>query len=768
MHKIHFLAFGLIFFLFTAQAQEGPKLGLILSGGGAKGMAHVGVLKAMEEAGLRPDFIAGTSMGSIVGGLYALGYSADEIDRILREVDWDQLLSNEVPLNYIAFEEKEYYDRYLLEFPMQGFRPKIGTGLIRGQMLSELMHYYFWPAHQYDHFDDFPIPFRCVATDVKNGQPLVIESGPMPAALRASMAIPTAFTAVYRGDTLLVDGGVLNNFPVELAQARGMDYIIGVNVGTDPEAELPEDMSNILMRLAMLESTEKLKSQIEACDIYLQPPLQDYSSASFSKAEEILAIGDSTGAKFLPAMQALARKMGLDSNLSHQPLAEFLIDVDSIEIRGNQLFSDALILKKLGIEVGQSVHRRDLEQGIRRVFGINGFKNVNYDFKQVGDQRILEIQVLEKERNYLFASVHADNLFSSGIVLNYTSRDLIFSESRTVFSLDISRNPRFRFDYYKYLSQNKRFALNLRYDYTAQQLPIYDEGELQDISLSFDNRLHLEVMTTQSLKESYALGVFHERNRSIFRIGNELPEGLRYSNQNNSGVRFWHTANDLNDRNFPVRGGESLIIANFYFDNNNSIALERGVDSIQFPDLPGIWFAGTDINDLIQELSPQSYLDLLWSYRSYQYLNEHWQLVPYGGLGLSLGDAQRNSVVQGFRLGGMQRVFRRDIRVLGLQLAEEIVPNFALAGLQAQYLWQDLFLRFGANILATNSFLGFSDWEPFLFQGQDDDFEFLLGMGVEATYRTFIGPISAGISTNQRDWQPRYYVGIGFSFNYSD
>ena len=755
---------------FWLKGQDQPKLGLVLSGGGAKGMAHIGVLKAMEKAGLRPDFIAGTSMGSIVGGLYAIGYSADEIDSIMRGVDWDLVLSNKMPLDYIAFEEKEYYDRYLLEFPMEGFRPKIGTGLIRGQMLSELMHNYLWPALQYSDFDDFPIPFRCVATDVNGGAARVFKDGSLALALRASMAIPSAFTAVNKGDTILVDGGVLNNFPVELAEERGMDYIIGVNVGTRLGSEAKGTMTDILMHLSMLESTKKLPKQIAACDIYIQPNLEDYSSASFGKALEILSIGDSAGISFQEALNELSQKFPNQRSPFSQKGQDFLMDVDSIQIEGNSLFSDALIRKKLGVKVGQAVHRVDLEQGLRRVFGVNGFKNVDYGFYRTSEgQQVLRIQVLEKEKNYLFGSLHADNIFSAGLVLNYTSRDLIGSESRSIFTLDISRNPRFRFDYYKYLSSNKRFALNLRYDYEALQIPVYEEGNLQDINLSFNNRIQLNILTTQSLKESYAFGIFHERVRSILRIGNETPEGLRYSNQNTSGLRFFHTANDLNDRNFPTQGAESIIITNFYFDNNNGIALETGVDSIQFPTLPGIYFSDELLNGVIKEFSPEPYFDILWSYRRYSYLNKNWQLVPYGGLGLSFGEGLQNSIVQGFRLGGMQRVQIRDIRVLGLQVAERSEANFALAGLQLQYLsGKNIFLRMGLNALYTHPYNAWQDWQRLLVEGRDEQLDFLLGIGLEGVLKTFFGPISVGISTNQQDWKPRYYVGLGFSFNYSD
>ena len=169
------------------------KIGLVLSGGGAKGIAHVGILKAMEEEGLRPDYIAGTSMGSIIGGLYAMGYSADQLDTIVRAIDWGLVLSNNIPLTYISYEEKEYYNRYLVELPIVEGKLKLPSGMIEGQSLSEVLTHYTWPAMKYQSFDDFPIPFRCIATDVSNGKEIVFKDGPLSEALRASMSIPTAF-----------------------------------------------------------------------------------------------------------------------------------------------------------------------------------------------------------------------------------------------------------------------------------------------------------------------------------------------------------------------------------------------------------------------------------------------------------------------------------------------------------------------------------------------------------------------------------------------
>jgi len=210
-----------------------PKIGLVLSGGGAKGLAHIGVIRAMEKAGLTPDYITGTSMGSIVGALYAIGYTADDIEDIVRDVDWDAILSNEIPLNQITYEEKSYYGRYIAELPVKGIKVGLPRGLIEGQKLSERLSRITRPAHDIENFHNLPIPFACVATDIATGEPVVLNHGSLPEALRASMAIPTFFTPVEIDSNLYVDGGVVRNFPVQEAKSMGADIVIG----TDPDCD---------------------------------------------------------------------------------------------------------------------------------------------------------------------------------------------------------------------------------------------------------------------------------------------------------------------------------------------------------------------------------------------------------------------------------------------------------------------------------------------------------------------------------------------------
>ncbi len=240
MLQIQFRVLLLVIFIFSQSvfSQESPstrpKIAYVLSGGGAKGMAHVGVLKVLEEVGLEPDFITGTSMGSIMGGLYSIGYSAEEISHIIETVDWGTVLTNEIPSNRVIMRRKHEYKRFILEMPVYNGKPELPAGLIEGQELSQLFSELSWKQAGVNDFNDFPYPFACIGTDILKGEKVEMNSGDLSSAMRASMAIPSVFTAVVRDSThILVDGGVMRNFPVQEALDMGADIIIGVYVGFD-------------------------------------------------------------------------------------------------------------------------------------------------------------------------------------------------------------------------------------------------------------------------------------------------------------------------------------------------------------------------------------------------------------------------------------------------------------------------------------------------------------------------------------------------------
>src|SRR5690606_30731797 len=207
----------------AAQTRERPEIGLVLSGGGAKGLAHIGILKSLDSAGINVDYITGTSMGGIVGSLYAIGYSGNDIEKILQEVDWDILLSNQSSLRAIVMEEKDEYNKYAVELPWSEGKFRLPTGLIESQELWLKFAELYFPVYNKKKFSEFSIPFKCIGTDISSGEAVVMDEGEIITAIRASMVIPSVFTAVEFDGRSIVDGGIVRNTPIEDVKEMGAD-----------------------------------------------------------------------------------------------------------------------------------------------------------------------------------------------------------------------------------------------------------------------------------------------------------------------------------------------------------------------------------------------------------------------------------------------------------------------------------------------------------------------------------------------------------------
>ena len=259
------------------------KVGLVLGGGGAKGAAEVGVLKVLEEADIPIDYIAGTSIGAIVGGLYAIGYDAADIDSLYRNQNWIFLLSDQVKRESETFLSKEEREKYIVHIPLSKERKvSLPAGYVKGQNIFNLFSKLTVGYHQVDDFSNLPIPFRCVAVDLVDGKEVVFSSGSLPMAMRASMSIPGVFAPVEWKGKMLVDGGALNNLPVDVAKEMGADVIICVDLSTGwkKKEELKSPSAVVEQLIGMMGQTKYRKNMAEA-DLYINPSLKGFSAASF-------------------------------------------------------------------------------------------------------------------------------------------------------------------------------------------------------------------------------------------------------------------------------------------------------------------------------------------------------------------------------------------------------------------------------------------------------------------------------------------------------
>ena len=314
----------------------------MLSGGGAKGVAHIPTLQLLDSLGIVPDLIVGTSMGSIVGGLYAMGYSGDSIADIANNADWDEILKGNISLQDVSVEEKSEYKKYLVDFDLVKGKPKTKSALLSDQMLREFMSSLTYPVYNITDFDDLSIPFRAMATDIVNGKEVVIDKGSLSLAMRASMSIPSIFLPVSYKNTLLIDGGVLNNFPTDIAKSMGADIIIGSDVGggMEPKEKL-DNIPSLLFQTSMLTSNLKIPINRKLCDILiLHEPNLTYSTGDFNKSKIIFEQGKIATKQNMDALVALAEKLkGYDQKTHKLPYVPEEVLLDTI------LFLNIIYLK---------------------------------------------------------------------------------------------------------------------------------------------------------------------------------------------------------------------------------------------------------------------------------------------------------------------------------------------------------------------------------------------------------------------------------------
>ncbi|MDD6542048.1 MAG: patatin-like phospholipase family protein [Prevotella sp.] len=309
----------------TVSGQQRPKVAVVLSGGGAKGMAHIGALRVIERAGIPIDIITGTSIGSLIGGLYAIGYDAEKLDSLVRAQDWGFLLSDKADLKERSLGERKMDNTYFITRKLQSgsmASVKVG-GAIEGKNLAKLFSRLTEGYHDSMSFSRLPIPFACVATNIVDNTEVDWHSGVLAQAMRSSMSIPGAFTPVRKGDMILVDGGLRNNFPVDVARQMGADYVIGVTLQGPPKtADELEKSGQIISQIVDVNCKNKYEENKKATDILISCNTQGYSAASFnSKTIDTLEVrGEAEAMKHWDELMALKRKLGLSESYKPQPL----------------------------------------------------------------------------------------------------------------------------------------------------------------------------------------------------------------------------------------------------------------------------------------------------------------------------------------------------------------------------------------------------------------------------------------------------------------
>jgi NTE family protein len=450
--KRHFFL-TLIFFSYLAmfsQEYDKPKVGLVLSGGGAKGFAHIGVLKVLEDAGVKVDYIGGTSMGAVVGGLYATGYNAAQIDSIFRTTNFNELINDYIPRSSKNFYEKRNDELYALVLPFNKFSISMPQALSKGLYNFNLLSRITRNVRHIRDFNNLSIPFLCIGSDIETGKQVILNKGNLAEALLASSAFPSLFSPVEIEGQLLVDGGVTNNYPIDEVRKLGADVIIGVDVQDDlRDRSTLKDATKILVQITNLHSIEKMKGNVLKTDIYIKPDITEFGVISFDKGKEIIEKGEEAAFSVFEIMKELGRN---DSIQYKKP--KLRIQTDSLHIKNINIaqldnFTKDYVLGKLRFKPGSIISYKQLEVGINNINSTNNFSVINYSFDANKGGDDLNLYLKENPiKTYLKFGMHYDGLFKSGVLINLTRKRTLFKNDIASLDIVLGDNFRYNFDYY--------------------------------------------------------------------------------------------------------------------------------------------------------------------------------------------------------------------------------------------------------------------------------------------------------------------------------
>ncbi|EKO3673598.1 patatin-like phospholipase family protein [Vibrio metschnikovii] len=581
-----------------------PIIALVLAGGGAKGAAHMGVLKALEEMKIPVDIVLGTSMGAYVAGLYATGMDAEEIESVIYSVNWQSGYRDRVSRSQRRVRDKEYEDRYQLTtdlgFGWDGVRAP--RGVVQGQSMLRILRKTSGNLAKLDSFDDLVIPYRAVATDIIEMQPVVLDKGYLVDAMMASMSVPGALPPYDIDGRWLVDGGVTNNMPVDIAKQMGADVVIAVDISSDYKQQdsfssflsAANQLSNYLVR----RTTERQVSHLSEQDILLRPNVGLMETTDFYKMPDAFIEGYQTALEHQPQLQVLALSSAqyqnyIDGKAERRRQLHYgdMLTVDDIAIRNHSHYSDLLLKNRLNLAQNTTLSTEEIEASVDRLYALDRFKLVRYQYEQVEQENHLLIDVYEKGwgPNYLNFRFFLEDDFSTtsqyslGASLNFT--DLGSHGAELALNMDLGTDKQLEAELYSPLfSSQKTFAsFTARYRDDNRQIPFDDLFENTGLSAT---RNYIPI-TYRTLTGEAALGY----QQTLWR---QLRVGARYVD----GQVQPSTVPDYGNGTFTRQG----VFINYRIDSLDNFSLPREGNYIDLE----YFISHDDVNDLVEQANSSS------------------------------------------------------------------------------------------------------------------------------------------------------------------
>ncbi len=751
--------------LYAADEGERPKVALVLCGGGAKGAAHVGVLRVLEEEGVKPDLIVGTSIGGIVGGLYSMGYDAIRLDSIVRSLDWQYLMSNSTARRNSSFAEKQKDQLFLIKIPFytlnlnsdrpfnmeSGNKDKKGEekrikspskespsallpmGIINGQniynLLTGLSGGY---QDSIDFTTDLPIPFACIATDLSTGGEVLLKDGYMPRAMRTTMAIPGYFSPMTIDGKVLVDGGMVNNFPTDVAKAMGADIIIGVDIQNDLyKADQLKSITDVFSQVIGLMGNERYMKNKELADIYIKPDVEGFSTFSFNKEaiDSLISNGYLAADKMRKELSCVAEKVGG----ARRDRSGYIADADevvkrtfnisSIEVNGVSQSDAEWLLKRVNLKEGTMISGEEIERAISIFYGTNAFSSVSYKIQsgEYGESRLV-LDFVKGAANQFAVGARFDSEEAAAILLYLGIHTNDLFGSRLALTGRLSYNAYGAADY-SYVFKNFP-SINLSYMFKSTDMNIYERGELSDYMAFYSNKVELSLSNMYLRNFDFKAGLRFESFNYRHFLNDITVDNLK--DDSDCYLSYFVNArmDDRDNRMFPERGmtfdaEAALFQPNFNKHNSlfttlrlnvmGAIPLGKGLTL-----LPALYFRSLIGNELYS-----SYANFAGGSEYGRYIS---QQIPFIGINYA-------------------NMFDQNIFVGRLDLRGKIANNHYLYGIVN-------YLRSGESFDYLFNNHGYGAW----------------GAGVKYSYKSPLGPISLNCHWSDYNQKVGLYLNIGYYF----
>lgn len=723
----------------TAQESEPikqQKIGLVLSGGGAKGLAHIGTLKVIDSLGIKVDYIAGTSIGAIVGSLYASGYTGKQLDSIFETINFDDIIRDDIPRESKTYFERKENERYAVTLPFKDFKVQVPSSLSKGQNIYNLLSRLLSHVKDVHDFKELPIPFFCIATDVETGEDVILDSGYLPRAVNASGALPSIFAPVEIENRLFIDGGVTDNYPVEKLRALGMDVIIGVDVQDGlKKREKLNGAFDILTQINNYRTIDAMKAKEPLTDIYIDPDIEKYTVISFDSGRKIIDKGEIAAFKKLDQLKKLSK-----NDYQKPPLPAVASDsiyVAQVYINGNENYSRAFINGRFNINTPGNVAYTDIRNGINNLQATGNFSKINYEIINTPDGAVLEIGVIESTvRNYLRLGAHYDELMRSAALVNLTRKNLLFNSDVVSADVILGDNVRYNFDYY--IDKGKYWSIGMHSEFVQFEKQISGRFVEQVAGIDIDvNSIELDYNDwTQQIYLQTKIG-----NGFNFTVGAEY-KSLRLFTET------LRTELNEDERTIFENSNYTSLYTNVLYDTYDNLFFPSSGWKINGDLHLYLYGAGRDNN--FEEFS-MAQVSIGHAHRLGK-----WSLRGDVLLGLPIGNPGNSSF--DFFLGGYgARRINNILPFYGYDFVS-LSGNTVMRGLVE--LDYEIFKK-NHIILSMNSV----KIEDYLFEKSDwfstEGFTgYAIGYGME----TFLGPIELKYSFSPEQKQGEFYVNLGFQF----